>query len=364
VQFQNVNLDEDEFNSWWGGRKIPASRDGAKEVLLELRDAGGLPENVRIAGLEELAEKSWGLSLSDQYWIRPHESVTWAEVNFFTNEFSDDIGELLMSGRWQGTDLYSPDNTSDGVIKKRWKIITGSRRLLKGSYGPPWYAQPSREVLASKIARVMMKPLSPRYVVPYSIMIDVGLPYSVCPNFVTPDTEYVNYYQFRKRYSWLTDAETYTMCRGLYEAKVFVLDIMLMLDYIILNEDRHMGNFGFIRCVNTGKVLEPAPIFDTGNALFFDKESLDVTKIGSRPFEKTFKEQIKLVPVEKYQESLNSLQSNIIDIFYESFVQSKEDETRKEALLGILRTRIKELIEMSKTQKPLSASGAFTKPAK
>ena len=42
---------------------------------------------------------------------------------------------------------------------------------------------------------------------------------------------------------------------------------MFILDYLILNEDRHLNNFGIIRNVDTLKWLDVAPIFDNGQSL-------------------------------------------------------------------------------------------------
>ena len=42
---------------------------------------------------------------------------------------------------------------------------------------------------------------------------------------------------------------------------------MFILDYLILNEDRHLNNFGIIRDVNTLKWIDIAPIFDNGQSL-------------------------------------------------------------------------------------------------
>ena len=41
---------------------------------------------------------------------------------------------------------------------------------------------------------------------------------------------------------------------------------MLMLDYIMLNEDRHLNNFGIIRNVDTLKWVDVCPIFDAGRS--------------------------------------------------------------------------------------------------
>ena len=42
---------------------------------------------------------------------------------------------------------------------------------------------------------------------------------------------------------------------------------MYILDYLIMNDDRHLYNFGIIRDVNTLEWLDVAPIFDSGQAL-------------------------------------------------------------------------------------------------
>ena len=42
---------------------------------------------------------------------------------------------------------------------------------------------------------------------------------------------------------------------------------MFILDYIMLNEDRHLNNFGIIRNVETLDWIGTAPIFDTGESL-------------------------------------------------------------------------------------------------
>ena len=42
---------------------------------------------------------------------------------------------------------------------------------------------------------------------------------------------------------------------------------MFILDYIMLNEDRHLNNFGIIRDVQTLNWIGTAPIFDTGESL-------------------------------------------------------------------------------------------------
>ena len=78
------------------------------------------------------------LSLSDHYWVKPVGSdLAWREVNYFDNDFSDDVGDVLFGRSVQegSIDLSSPDITSEGNLKKRWRIIDGQRCLIKGGSG-------------------------------------------------------------------------------------------------------------------------------------------------------------------------------------------------------------------------------------
>ena len=75
------------LNNWWEDCSIPASRSRFKEVMGEM-DLHS-PVNCQI-------EMFW-LSLSDQYWIKEGNSdIQWADINFFENDFSEDMGKLLM----------------------------------------------------------------------------------------------------------------------------------------------------------------------------------------------------------------------------------------------------------------------------
>ena len=42
---------------------------------------------------------------------------------------------------------------------------------------------------------------------------------------------------------------------------------MIILDFIMANEDRHLGNFGVIRDVESLQWVAICPIFDTGRSL-------------------------------------------------------------------------------------------------
>ena len=282
------------LTEWFKGRGIPSWRDKIDLLLHRL--------NIETA--EELLDKAFGLSLSDQYWIKPYNSnLKYDDINFFDNDF--DYAEFLEASLSlnskivkKETSLKTPNNTTDGMLKKAWIIENGTRYLLKGGYKNE-ILQPFNEVLASMICdRLGFNH------VPYTLDVYKDTVVSKCPCFITKDTELITAYQIKnnmKRYDSEEDYEEYIKCleeNGIPNVREKI-ENMYILDFLIMNEDRHLNNFGIIRDVNTLKWLDVAPIFDNGMALniqSYDDEELIISGMGRLFYEvKPFDEIIKLV---------------------------------------------------------------------
>ena len=346
VSVKKGRLDRASLNEWWRGRAIPASRDGIKEALLELR----------LATTQNLLDKSLGLSLSDQYWICPAGSDTdWSRLNFFDNDFSEDVGNVLLGKGSSGEEisLMSPDNTSDGWLKKKWAIIDGKRCLVKGGSGAI-QQEPYNEVLASRLMKRLGIPH-----VPYTLMIQEEYPYSVCENFITPQTELVTAWyvmQTRQKQNHVSVYQHYVNCcealgiPGIVDA----LDRMLVVDYLIANEDRHQNNFGVVRNAETLEWIGAAPIYDSGSSLWFSKPAALISatgKITCKPFKQDHNEQIKLVTSFDWLElsKLYDIEDEFREILRGSLFI---DEVRKDALCSALRKRIEMLDEFVHSRAP------------
>ena len=113
---------------WWLRRAIPASRAQIQRLIAELHVDSTLA----------LAEKNFGLSLSDRYWINdPENPQNWDDINFFDNDFTEDLG-LLTLGQDSSSDnpnLMSPNSTVGGDLNKKWTILNGVRMLVKSGTG-------------------------------------------------------------------------------------------------------------------------------------------------------------------------------------------------------------------------------------
>ena len=290
ISLHHGSIDRGALNAWWRGRAIPASRAGIQGVL----------QAMQIADTPLLLEKCLGLSLSDQYWICPAGAeMMWEQVNFFEHPFSEDVGNLLFGKPTKSAQvsLMSPDNTSDGWLRKKWIVTGGKRCLLKGGSGASWQ-EPYNEVFASRVMECLHIPH-----VSYGLVMVDGYPYSICEDFITPDTELIPAWyvmQTVKKPNHRSLYEHYLHCcerlgvPGIREA----VWQMLVLDYLIVNEDRHQNNFGVVRRADTLEYLGAAPIYDSGTSLWFDKPAAMIrasAKVSCKPFKSTHERQLQLV---------------------------------------------------------------------
>lgn len=290
----NNNPFRTNLSEWFKGRGIPSWRD-----KLDL-----LMQRLNINTPTELLDKAFGLSLSDQYWIKPYDSnIKYDDINFFDHDF--DYSEFLEASLSinsktikKEASLKTPNNTTDGMLKKAWIIENGTRYLLKGGYKNE-ILQPFNEALASEICnRLGFSHVT------YTLDTYKDMVVSKCPCFINKDTELITCYQIKndmKRHDTEEDLEEYIKKleeKGIENAREKV-ENMYILDFLIMNEDRHLNNFGIIRDVNTLKWLDVAPIFDNGMALnipYYDEDEVIISGHGRLFYEvKPFDEIIKIV---------------------------------------------------------------------
>ncbi len=283
-----------KLKGWWRDRILPATRHHIKDVLLAL----GVDAPI------QLLEHNFGLSLSDCYWARPagREDLTWADLNFYENDFCDDLGYFLVENHpyeksyAKDIDLFTPDGTTNGDLVKGWIISDGERFLLKRGYSP---AQDANEVIASEICRRLGIPHAE-----YSLFQFSNLTVSASKLFTSASEEYIPMSQIIdsfKKSNGVSDYEhTIASCvkLGLDETVVRKsMEQILVVDYLLFNSDRHYGNFGLIRNTDTGEYTRMAPIFDTGSAL--KKSAGDnfgpVKELECKPYRSTHDKQILLV---------------------------------------------------------------------
>lgn len=251
------------LNDWFKGRGIPSWRKDLERLL----------QRLDVKSPEELLNKAYALSLSDQYWLKEEGSVLeWDAINFFTNDFeyeayleaSLDTSSTLATTKKM---LYSPNNTTDGMLQKGWIIQDGKRILVKGTYTNS-KEEPINEWLASRIAERLGFDYCD-YSVSYSETTGIT---SRCENFLNEDEEIISaldvFFSERKPNS-MNDFDFYVQVLEKHNVPDVRRNVtgMVVLDYLMMNVDRHMKNFGVIRNVDTLEWVRTTPIFDSGQSM-------------------------------------------------------------------------------------------------
>ena len=75
------------------------------------------------------------------------------------------------------------------------------------------------------------------------------------------------------------------------------MDYEIMTDYLLTNTDRHMNNISVIRNPDTLEVLGFAPIYDSGNSMFYNipYEQLDKVRLDEIDTHSFIKKEIRLL---------------------------------------------------------------------
>lgn len=292
----NTENQNDAFNHWFWHRCIPPTRDAIDNFLC----------HTKCCNVYELAIKNRALSITDPYWIKKEgEQVKWENINLISNHYSHEIGNIIVGTVDKDiTEYKSPDLTTNGWLRKAWRREDGKDYLYKlGSF--PYFQEPLNEVFASELA----KKFCTLDFVEYQLKQINGMYCSVCENFVKPNMEFVpafSIYQTKERPFYMEPYEFLVeRCKefGIPDSKQKIGE-MMSFDYLISNTDRHMGNFGFMRNVDTLKFTGMAPLFDNGTSLWTvtTKPVIQCKTNINEPFKNWQEEQIKMI---KNFDSLN-----------------------------------------------------------
>ncbi len=250
------NSDLPKICKWWEMRAIPTSRSAMQEIIHR--------EGFRINNRMYLA-KNLALSLTDTYWIRPKGiPLTFDQLKYHGRNMP-----------YHNAESYDPNASLGGQMDKHWNLNQDVPVLVKESY--KYFGQQSiNEVFATRLHQLQQTHIP---FLKYTAMRteDHGI-LSKCKAFTTDDVELVSAYEVIMSQKRRNDEAEYDqfirICTsgGISKDEIQAfMDYQTMTDFIISNTDEHLQNFGILRDANTMSLLGPAPIFDSGNSMFFDE---------------------------------------------------------------------------------------------
>ncbi len=278
------------LKAWWQRRAVPITQGNISKVL----------DHIGFLTPQAYLVRTLGLSMTDCYWLKPaNTAYTWKEVSLFRNDFDDVVGASQFAGidtmiDFRNFDVRFPSASTRGDVPKAWICVDGGRRyLVKGSRNGSTQ-QIFNEVVAAYIHRKQSKFDFVDYQF-YTIDYGHGKQLGVSSEaFTSEELEFIPARDLliSAKKPGVTDYDSFVEAcveGGLEREEVTAfMDYMLLTDFVITNTDRSYENFGVLRDSNTLRYVKMAPIFDSGNSMFYD---LDMTR-GSL--------ELKNIPVDSF----------------------------------------------------------------
>lgn len=255
------NCDFDKIKKWWTMRSVPASRHAMQEML---RNAGYENPGSYLA-------KNLAVSISDTYWIRPlRENLTYQDVKFYN--LADYTGGKVP---YHNATSYDPNASLGGQMEKYWDL-TGDIPILVKECSQYFGQQSVNEVFATHIHDLQKTDIP--YVRYHGSITEHGSVLSKCEAFTSDKAELISAYEIIESEKKPNGQSYFDMyidvcvragidCQAMQD----FMDYMILTDFIISNTDEHLQNFGVLRDPDTMKIIGPAPIYDSGNSMFYNE---------------------------------------------------------------------------------------------
>lgn len=251
------------MRKWWAIRAVPGTRSTFMQVLRDNDCVNG----------EAYLAKNLGLSLNDAYWICPIEAkLDYDDINLYEQR-----QYYRTKIPFHNATSYDPNASLSGQMEKYWDVSQDTPILVKTA--STFHGQ---QAINESFASLLHKRLN------------AGIEYTdymirrrssdnslqcLCKSFTSKEVEFVPAYEIiesckRKNERFLYDTFI-DICaeNGIdRESAQKYMDYQTLTDFIISNTDEHLLNFGVLRDVETMKFICPAPIFDSGNSMFYSED--------------------------------------------------------------------------------------------
>ncbi len=253
----DLELTNDGLIKWLYRRIIPKNRAYVVNFLAKLglnhRDLIGIIRDSKL------------LSLNDCFFVvEDNFNGLFEDYNLYENNFSNVLALIVFTGYGsylKSTFRSSPEFTTNGMLAKCWRRINGEVYLFKS--GTEGFAnsgnEPYSEYYASQIGLTMGIDI-----IPYNLAKWKGKLCSYSKLFTSLNYSFIPIGRIIKDCNMDKVINYYkTLGPIFYDS---LID-MIVFDAIILNTDRHFGNFGLLIDNKTNKIIKPAPLFDHGLSL-------------------------------------------------------------------------------------------------
>lgn len=243
-----------DFSQWLQYRSVTKHRENMDKLL----------KSIGLTNTKSIIDFSKGLALTDTLWVNIDDRYTWEQVNLFDNEFDEVIEKIAFDGGMYGKQFSttSPEFGTNGAYAKCWhREEDGQIYLYKqGSEGA---ANAGKEIYSERYASQILDVLGYNHT-RYDVVKYRGRLVSRCPLFTSKQDMLlpIEVLSGGNRLDFLKLVE---ICKS--KGLMAQLAEYIIIDALILNEDRHLGNFGILCDADTFEIKGLSPIYDNGVSL-------------------------------------------------------------------------------------------------
>ena len=221
------------------------------------------------------------LGLNDTLWVKASDSnLVWKDVSLYSNSFTDVMevtafGNALNNIEISSTDLTSPEFVSPGSFAKCWRREGNDIYLYKTQGSLSQGLEPFSEYFASQIASSLGS-----YSVDYALTLFKDKICTRCRLFTSEKVgliPFAGYFDITKTNYNISNVIKACESLGLGEE----IKKMYLLDSLILNQDRHLGNIGFLFDNDSYEIIGLSPIYDLNISMLCNAYPEDMQSIDS-----------------------------------------------------------------------------------
>lgn len=211
----------------------------------------------------------YAVSFTDCYWVKPTNSnVEWGTVKLYGSSKTDKF-EVIEQRRRQNKEYSKINYTLGGRLEKYWFLKDNNIMLAKHTSLSNEILN-IREVIASKIYEKQGISSAAKY--SYIYNRDHRIVGCKCNILTSESRELITAYDLLSEFGLNVKGRNsiydLVQCLKRYNTPDFVfklLFIMFVVDYLVTNRDRHLGNIAFIRDSDSLSIVDIA-IFDNGSS--------------------------------------------------------------------------------------------------
>ena len=256
------------IEGWLASRAIDSHRTNSRLLKRALR--------LRTTDDMQTALAVNAATVTDRYWFRPEGSAAvYEDIRFKENYFS----ELALRGdpdSFSNRPSRTPELTNTGSFEKCWKLINGEWWMYKSGNEKEYFSELFICRLGEKLGLPMAHyELDGEYIRSKDFTNGADVNFEPMRSLADDDEDYENCFNILNEIS--------------PDIAVQYL-LLLWMDTVCYNMDRHTENFGLLRDVKTGRIISLAPNYDNNIALIAKGYPTDVRREhdGLIGFLKTF----------------------------------------------------------------------------